>query len=86
MVAGETSHALQPAERAGVDMTQIRNLLVCLYFQLKASEFNDLARLEDVLKLHDFFYRLLMPAEGNLRPKLSLRAEPLRYRPTGRSD
>jgi hypothetical protein len=41
-------------ERPGFDITQIHKLFLNLILGLKASEFKDLARLEDVLKLHGF--------------------------------
>jgi hypothetical protein len=42
-------------ERGGrVETAQIHNLLLKLYLRLKAGDLKDLARLEDVLKLHGF--------------------------------
>ena len=45
---------LNSAERPGFDLTRIRNLLQNLCLSLNAGDFKDLARLEDVLKLHGF--------------------------------
>jgi hypothetical protein len=42
------------AEKPGFDLARIRNLLQNLCLRLKAGDFKDLARLEDVLKLHGF--------------------------------
>jgi len=51
-------NGLRPAyletERAGFDPAPIRKLLRVLYLQLKASDFKELSRLVDVLKLHGF--------------------------------
>jgi hypothetical protein len=41
-------------ERPGFDIAEIRNVLSALYLQLISSDGKDLARLADVLKLHDF--------------------------------
>ncbi len=38
----------------GVETAQLRNLLLDLYLHLKGTDFKDLARLVDVLKLHGF--------------------------------
>jgi len=41
-------------ERGGFEVIRLRNLLLKLYLHLKAGEFRDLWRLNDVLKLHGF--------------------------------
>jgi hypothetical protein len=41
-------------EREGFDRPEIRNLLIKLYLRIKSCNERDLARLEDVLKLHGF--------------------------------
>jgi hypothetical protein len=46
--------ALRKTERGRFETAQIHNLLLKLYLHLKARDFKDLARLVDVLNLHDF--------------------------------